>query len=273
MDEPPPTRKISRRRKILLSAVTLGLLFLLCEAILSLTGVGFGWEIDAPMAYEQLRAYVGHSPLWRDTDLLEANFSIYRDRRTLLWGLRPGLDLRIKNFLLPPDLRGDRTFALRTNRLGYRGPDPPPGGVEVTSVLCLGGSNTFGWGLAEEETYPHRLSVILNRKGGPKARVLNFGQPGYSSRQGRVLWEGRGRKTNPDRVVLGFGFNDGLKAPLSDDRAVAHRSGPVGAMRHGLARLRTYRLLRHILFAVAKKSSPDPDSLRPRVPQAAYRLN
>ena len=63
-----------------------------------------------------------------------------------------------------------RRFTASTNRLGMRGPDvsmPSPG----FRVLCIGDSVTFGWGVADDQTYPAHLSRELG------VEVLNAGMP------------------------------------------------------------------------------------------------
>lgn len=61
-----------------------------------------------------------------------------------------------------------RTFLVDTNSLGLRGPEPAPGG---TRVLAVGDSVTFGWGVADDESWPARLSGELG------VTVLNGGVP------------------------------------------------------------------------------------------------
>ncbi|MHC4599093.1 MAG: SGNH/GDSL hydrolase family protein, partial [Planctomycetota bacterium] len=221
---------LSRKKKLLFATLTVLLAMVLFETVLTVSGMGFGWEIEAPLAHEQLRAHVGKTPLWDDEELLEANFSIYTDDRLLLWRLRSDLDLRIRNFLLPPSLRGERTFPVKTNARGFRGPLPPKTPSGKGLVLCLGGSNTFGWGLGEGEAYPARLREQL----GGEYDVTNFGAPGYSSEQGRVLMDTHGKALRPRWVVIGYGFNDGVKAPLADEEAMASRGGVIGRTRHVL---------------------------------------
>ncbi|MCU0722023.1 MAG: GDSL-type esterase/lipase family protein [Planctomycetes bacterium] len=273
MAEAPPHPVLSRRKKAAFAALAVALSLLALEALLGAAGARFGWEVDAPLAREQLRGHIGKGPMWSDADLLKANFSIYEDDRRLLWRIRPGLDLEIRDFLLPRELRERPPFRIRTDAGGRRGPHPgsAPG---RTRVLCLGGSNTFGWGLNEGESFPERLEAFLDAGKSGGFAVANHAQPGYSSRQGLAQWEGEGRAWRPAWVVLEFGFNDGVRAPLADESAMARRRGPTGFLLHGLSRLRTVRLARWAgLRARSRASPPDPAALAPRVPPEAYRAN
>ncbi len=73
-----------------------------------------------------------------------------------------------------PDLSGRftrrRSFAVSTNSLGLRGPEPvlPAPGLRV---LCAGDSITFGWGLPVEQAYPTLLAEALG------VEVINGGMP------------------------------------------------------------------------------------------------
>ncbi|GEM_PF-3113450 len=267
--KPPP---LSRKKKILFALLFTLLPLLLLEAGLRLSGAEFGWEVEAPLARRQLEAYVGRSEMWSDEDLLQANFSIYVDDRTRLWRLEGDLDVEIGNFLVPHDLRGIRTFAVKTNEQGFRGPLPPAAGKRKT-VLCLGDSHTFGWGLEEEETFPARLQRLLDGEEPDRYAVANAGQPGYSSFQGRVLWEEGGRDLAPAYVVLAFGFNDGLKAPIADEDAAARRAGAPGFLRHALMLTRTYRLLRHAILSARGAGGADIEGMGRRVPREKYRAH
>lgn len=58
----------------------------------------------------------------------------------------------------PSPIGRRRTFFVRTNAAGFRGPplDDPP---TRPRVLCLGDSVTFGWGVEDDESWPARLAA------------------------------------------------------------------------------------------------------------------
>ena len=92
---------------------------------------------------------------------------IYAGDPGSLWWLRPDLPPRALPF---PE--GGTEFTVRTNRLGYRGPDPAQ-----RAWICLGDSTTFGWGVEVEDAFPAQLEAELLRR-GHKVEVLNAGVPG-----------------------------------------------------------------------------------------------
>ncbi|MSQ03498.1 MAG: hypothetical protein EXR71_16675 [Myxococcales bacterium] len=63
------------------------------------------------------------------------------------------------------------------------GPLPPAG---VKRIVAIGDSTTFGWGVADNETWPARLQAELTRR-GQKVEVLNAGVPAQAL-EGMVAW-------------------------------------------------------------------------------------
>jgi lysophospholipase L1-like esterase len=91
------------------------------------------------------------------------------------------------------------------NRLGYRGREVPPvKPVDVKRILFLGDSNTFGYGVEEEE----RFSDILARSLPQNYQTINLGVFGYGTDQEALLLERSGLRFTPDVVVLGFSAGD-----------------------------------------------------------------
>ncbi len=85
----------------------------------------------------------------------------------------PGTPLR-------PNARG-RTYGhpVRTNSLGFRGPEvqpPPPG---TARIAVLGRSVAFGWGVAEKQAWPFVMQRLLADRGVP-AQVVNLSVPAWT---------------------------------------------------------------------------------------------
>ena len=95
-----------------------------------------------------------------------------------------------------PYIQGDaeRGFALRAgystprmtvNRSGFRAlaPQQQEQVLRPERILCVGGSTTFGWGLADDESYPAQLQRCLDGAWPDRWSVINAGVPSYTSEQ------------------------------------------------------------------------------------------
>jgi lysophospholipase L1-like esterase len=97
---------------------------------------------------------------------------------------------------------------VRINSLGTRGPEfqraKPP---QTIRILSVGDSRTFGWGLAENETYSARLGHLLQEKLGAARRVevINAGVNGWGYEQMFVYFRDVGMGFHPDVVIVGEG--------------------------------------------------------------------
>jgi len=195
------------------------------------------------------------------TDMWEhENEPYHREDPELFWTLVPGY------------VRGD----VRINRLGLRGPEllaeKPP---DVYRIVLLGDSVTFGFRVAEHETYAARLETHLNgehyrypRRGFEHTQVLNAGVTGYSSWQGRKWYEALASRFAPALVIVMFGYNDHHSATATDREKSAERS--FGGLLRLVRRSAAFRLVTHLLA-----SGPPALRTRPvaRVSVPEYRDN
>jgi lysophospholipase L1-like esterase len=105
---------------------------------------------------------------------------------------------------------GDHSFSFHLNSLGFRGSewlDEP----NTNKILALGDSYTFGWALADHETFPAQLETQLQDV-SYAVHVLNAGIPGYNTRQELGLLRQIIQTVQPDLVIVGFVMNDAQPA-------------------------------------------------------------
>ncbi len=100
-----------------------------------------------------------------------------------------------------------------TNSVGNRGVEeyslvPPPG---VTRVVTVGDSITFGYGVADHETYPATLERLLQSHG--QYQVINGGFHGADSHKALYHLEHEFLPLNPAIVVICVGVNDTVAVP------------------------------------------------------------
>ena len=124
------------------------------------------------------------------------NLEIYQPDPKLYWKLKPNQDCFTKVDRKP----------VHINSRSTRGPEfqiAKP--ADTLRILSLGDSRTFGWGLAEAETYSGRLQRLLQEKIGPGKRVevINAGVNAWSYPQMLVFFRDTALKYEPDVVVLG----------------------------------------------------------------------
>jgi acyl-CoA thioesterase-1 len=93
-----------------------------------------------------------------------------------------------------------------------------PSGAAQKTIVFLGDSLTAGYGLPEENAYPHRIQEYLQRDGFDW-QVINAGISGDTTKGGskRIRWI---LKSSPSVVFVALGANDGLRGvPVSESRS------------------------------------------------------
>lgn len=129
----------------------------------------------------------------------------------LLYTLRPGLDVE-----LPPSSPArSEPRRVRTNSLGFRDPERDMTRPVALRVLCLGGSNTFGATVSDDQTWPAQLEQQLVAR-GLDAEAWNLGVSGWMTRQSVALAEQAIVRFEPD-VVLVQVYNVGRRFLLLGD--------------------------------------------------------
>jgi lysophospholipase L1-like esterase len=109
------------------------------------------------------------------------------------------------------------SFTVSTDPQGLRAPiherDKP---AEAFRIMFLGCSTTFGWGVDDEQTYPALVERALHERGHDRVEVINAGQPGHTSFQGKWLYQTVASAYRPDLVFFGYVVQDARKAAYSD---------------------------------------------------------
>jgi hypothetical protein len=118
-----------------------------------------------------------------------------------------------------------RTTDIRTNGLGFRGPDwttPAGAGPIAGRVLLLGDSQVFGYGVDEDDALAPQLAAAL----GPEAEVLpaavpTWGPPELARAAAELV-----PALRPERVVFVVNVaNDWVEADVPNRRRVTARDG------------------------------------------------
>ena len=100
---------------------------------------------------------------------------------------------------------------VRVNSLGMRDEEPLEGDdPRRIRIVVLGDSTTFGFGVANGETYSDVLEGFLNKRSRKRLvyEVLNLGTVGYSTLNEAIVLEQRALALEPDLVIVGYNLND-----------------------------------------------------------------
>lgn len=216
---------------------------LVCAALLE----AVGWWLSPPA---DLGTVAGRTAAFRDL--------FYCYDHDLMVRLKPNLDGDFR--AIRPDLEARCT----TNAAGFRGPDWPAPDPKALRILAIGDSVTFGFGVGDDETWPAVLQRRLQQRAGRTVQVRNVAVPGYSTSQGRILFEQHalGSDFAPDLVVFAFGFNDGFLRPQDD---AAMREGERFRHEQWLGRARDFLVEHSWFFGWLLSARPLP-TITPRVP-------
>ena len=193
--------------------------------------------------------------------------SIYDKDPGLFWRLKRNITAESKEF---------SSLAYHINNWGFRGPDIDEDS-EKPSLIALGNSCTFGWGVPYDSIFTARLQSAL-----PAAQVINLGTPGYSSYQGKVLLKRLKQQPVVFRArvaLIMYGWNDHWPAAGDiDDKSQKTAPGWTLALQNMLSRLKLFQFVRQITLDVAaggKKQKPAIDRVagKRRVELADFRRN
>ena len=121
--------------------------------------------------------------------------------------------------------------------------------ADTFRIMTLGCSTTFGWGVEDEQSYPAQLQSLIDASSESTAEVINAGQPGYTSFQGRWLWEESLKAYEPDVVLIGYVVQDARKAAYSDKSQAILQNDNRFMKDHVLYKSRVYLALRSSGFS------------------------
>lgn len=193
------------------------------------------------------------------------NEKFYVEDPDLIMRLRPHLRW---NF---DALRPGSNIPVEINSEGFRGEEFEAPDLDAYRILILGDSVTFGLNLAQADAWPSVMRDHLIADAAPRhVQVRNLAVPGYSTFQGRQLFERHALHGDfrPHLVIFGFGFNDGFLRPYTDRDAQVifreRRSGWIG---------RATKLLQHSHLLSLLLEPPEEACTHVRVPPAELEEN
>jgi lysophospholipase L1-like esterase len=129
---------------------------------------------------------------------------MYRPDQELGWVLEPDQHTITRAGHLP----------VRINRDGFRDvPLERPKSRRTIRIFALGGSSTFGWGVAEHQAYHQVLERMLNDSARAarvpqRFEIVNAGVIGYNLWQAAHAMRRMAQRYQPDGFLVAYTFND-----------------------------------------------------------------
>ena len=169
-------------------------------------------------------------------------------------------------------LREPHNFSVTTNTDGLRTAHPTAAEDGERRVAVMGDSTVFGWGVEDTESLAAAAEAALVELGRDDIKVINAGQPGYSTAMAGWLFEGAVAQYQPDLTIVFVSMHDFNRTLISD---VERHLGPEGLsarLRAVLVRhVRLYALLRKQIYPLAHEAQilPDRASKEARVPRVS----
>ena len=95
------------------------------------------------------------------------------------------------------------SYDVHVNSLGFRGREVPAERRDgVFRIICVGGSNVYGGGIGDDQTWPARLEQQLNAGSPGRYEVWNGGVSSYNSLQMVAVSENYLTEYDPDLLIF-----------------------------------------------------------------------
>jgi lysophospholipase L1-like esterase len=209
---------------------------------------------------EQLREQTPESKFW------------YRYSPIVGWEAIPGFKGNVSGYGYGYREFDDRGFLVPDNEKASE--------RALNTVLFIGDSNTFGFGVPTLSTFAEVTEQLL-----PDTRTVNAGFIGYTSYQGRKILEKYLSQVRPAAVVVSFNFNDRRGVTPGEEDSPVHFQKVYDSAQSGIRRINEalkwlylYRgmvlIMRRVGLLVPDMRDQEPvDKLLPRVDEKHYREN
>ena len=180
------------RPKLLLALFTLLSSAVVVELVLRASA----W-VEAARKERALEELGSRPPPGEDSEASLADLLRPSRNPRLVYELRPNLRTRFKGKLLTTDERG------------FRSTGSAPDATGAVTVLGIGDSLMFGWGVADGETFLARLPALLAER-FPRVSwsTSNAAVPGYNTAMEVEALLEKGLSPQPDLVILSWVDND-----------------------------------------------------------------
>lgn len=150
------------------------------------------------------------------------------------------LDDPVLPYIPKPNYRGRMKVknqfdvTLSTNTQGFRGINDVAISrtAGIQRLLFMGDSFPFGWGVDDEDAYPHQVGVILENSLGHSVEIVNASVYGFNIVE-YGEWFNRVKKYMPDVFILGFTLENDfnitkIKTSVNENEILVERTNRLG---------------------------------------------
>jgi lysophospholipase L1-like esterase len=183
------------------------------------------------------------------------------------WQTQPSLSAHTMTGLREP-----HNFRVTTNAHGLRTLHPTAAAEDELRVAVMGDSTVFGWGVEDTESIAATAEAALSVLGRTELKVINAGQPGYSTAMAGWLFEQAVAGYRPDLTIVFVSMHDFNRTLISDvERHLGPQSLSAQVRALLVRHVRLYALLRKQIYPLAHEAQllPDRQSKEARVPRVS----
>ncbi len=171
------------------------------------------------------------------------NEDVYAYKPDFRYGylLKPGFTTTVQNYSSAFMVDKLPSWTIIADSEGFRASPRNKAITEANgkTLYVLGDSSSFGWGVDYEKSYTYLLTEKLNTISA--FSLSNFSLPGFSSFQGKLLWQEIEGVEKDDWVILSYGWNDSYPSFQTDQRQFELRNSLAGKVVWKLKQLLLYR--------------------------------
>jgi len=157
--------------------------------------------------------------------------------------LKSNISITVKNYSSAFVVDKLPAWTIVSDSEGFRVSSSGEAKTATKTLHVLGDSSSFGWGVDYEKTYSSQLVKKLNASSG-HFKLRNLSLPGFSSFQGKLLWQELGEVKKGDWVIFSFGWNDSYPSLQTDRQQFKSRNSLAGKISWNMRQVLLFRWMR-----------------------------
>lgn len=175
---------------------------------------------------------------------LDQIIEVLQEDQLLIWRQRPNFNQVFQGKLVTTDEAG---FRIVSNSQSWD--------KSKIKLAVMGPSPCFGFGVDNEHNYSHLLQELFNTH-SISGSVFNASQIGYSSYQGKLLFEHVVKNKKPTHIIISYVVNDldhyrFFNQSALEDKKVIPRNKLIIYIENNFRRLNLYNIIKNQIFQIS----------------------